>query len=329
MRDHVVPDGDERPIFLCAERYALLGLRAAADRPEHLRPRKRELHRTSCALRRQRGEHHMRPRRAFAAEAAADEGRDDPHALGRDAERLRHRFTHARDVLRRVVEREPLALPRRDRRVRLHRVVRLHRRGIGLLDAHFSATKRLVRIAPRHRRLALRHLLHRISVTLCALEVELRPLLAVAHLHDVGRSRGVLECIGDDQRNRLAVVVHDVVLQERERAPRGRLDRRLATLWQLRRVEVRDYEQHARRLLRPARIERDDGAFGDRALHDHGVRETRQLKLRRVARLAGDLERPIGAIHGLGDDAHAMPPAVCTARTMARCASSTLNALSR
>src|SRR5207237_9830365 len=130
-------------------------------------------------------------------------------------------------------------------------------------------------------------------------------------------------------RDLLAVVVHDVVLQERERTSRGRLDRRLATLWQLRRVEVRDYEQHAWRLLRPARIERDDGAFGDRALHDHGVRETRQLKLCRVARLAGDLERPVGPIDGLGDDAHAMPPAVCTARTMARCASSTLNAMSR
>src|SRR5207302_11231399 len=178
-------------------------------------------------------------------------------------------------------------------------------------------------------RLALRHLLHRICVTLRALEVELRLGLGVAHANQVGAGDRVLEAVRDHDRDRLAVVVHDVFLQERERASRGRLYRRLATLWQLRRVEVRDYEQYARRLLRPARIERDDAAFGDRALHDHGVRETRELKLRRVARLAGDLERSVGPIDGLTDDAHAIPPAVCTARTMARCASPTLYALSR
>src|ERR1051326_6708594 len=87
-RDDIVADRQQPAALLRAERDALLGARPPAHRPEHLRPRERDFHRTGDTLRGHRGERYVRPRRALAAEAAADEGRHDAHALGLDAERL-------------------------------------------------------------------------------------------------------------------------------------------------------------------------------------------------------------------------------------------------
>src|SRR5213075_2923191 len=85
---------------------------------------------------------------------------------------------------------------------------------------------------------------------------------------------------------------------------------------------------HARRFLRRGRVEARDRALRHGARHQNAVRDARQVDLGGVARFALDLERPVGTVDRLADNAHAAPPAVRTARTMARCASCTLNWLS-
>jgi hypothetical protein len=55
-----------------------------------------------------------------------------------DAERVRELAALFEDALRRVVDREPIAVPARDRRVRFDRVVMFDRRGVGDVENAFG-----------------------------------------------------------------------------------------------------------------------------------------------------------------------------------------------
>ena len=97
---------------------------------EHQRPRQRHLHRPPRRARAERGEQRVGAQEQLAAEAAADEGRDRrTFSLGMPSVLAMSRRAPV-DHLVRGPERELVAVPGRDRRMRLHHRVRLVGRGV-------------------------------------------------------------------------------------------------------------------------------------------------------------------------------------------------------
>ena len=124
---HVMLHRRERAVALGADHNMLVRLGAATDRAEHLGPLKNKLHRSIDDLRRHGSEHHMGPRGAFAAKAAAGVRAKNPHVVVGNSEGARDGLLYAGNVLRRIMQRELLSIPLRDGGVRLHGIVSLHR----------------------------------------------------------------------------------------------------------------------------------------------------------------------------------------------------------
>ena len=103
------------------------------DPREHLRTRRQHFDRPVHHLGRHRGERDVRPRLAFAPKRTAHERRDDVDQLRLDTEHRRHASANAERPLRRVVQRQAIAGPRRDGSVRLQRIVMFRRRPVRLL----------------------------------------------------------------------------------------------------------------------------------------------------------------------------------------------------
>ena len=105
--------------------------------------------------------------------------------------------------------------------------------------------------------------------------------------------RCLLEGLRDNHRNRFTVVPDLAVLQERDRAAGGRIQRRLALLRQPRCIVSGEHAEDAWHSRRSGRVDRDDGAACDRALHDHRVRKVRYRPFRAVARAPGHFETSV------------------------------------
>ena len=153
----VVHDGGEAAVARCAERDALDRVRPVADAVIHLAPRQHQLDR--AASRRGR----RAPPASHAARCAApSRRRRRRRARRRGRSRAGMPNTAAissADVvhpLRLVPQRQAVAVPRRDRRVHLDRIVVLARDHIGLVDLDLGGRERSFGIAaPRLRRPAL------------------------------------------------------------------------------------------------------------------------------------------------------------------------------
>src|SRR5215472_759375 len=89
---------------------------------------------------------------------------------------------------------------------------------------------------------------------------------------------------------------------------------------------VNEDSQHAC-LFRCARVDRFDAPICDRALNNYRAYGARTVNIGRVCGATADLKVTICAWDRLSDGAHARPPAICSARTATRWASSTLNPL--
>ena len=155
--------GGQPPVGVGTEADPLDGRRAVADEGEHLLSGQREFDRSPAAHPGgHRGEDDVGVDERLGPETAADVRRDHPHLTGIEAEdRRRHERGRGR-ALGRVVQDQSAAVvattvlaantvptpPDRDGRVRLHRVVVLHRRGVGLVDDDRARP----RGRPRHRR---------------------------------------------------------------------------------------------------------------------------------------------------------------------------------
>ena len=276
----VVRDGGEAAIAGRAHGDALLGARAPADRAEHLRPLQHQLDGPPHLARGHRRQHHMRPHRALAAEPAAHERAHHTEFVRRQAKRLGDGAAHTRDVLRAVVQRERIALPHRDGRVGLHGVVRFHGRTVDGLDA-----LRCLRHAGNHvaacgiGRLPL-HLAGRVRIGAGGFEIEPRRLLRNLHAHHARCGLRMFQRVAHHQRDGLAVVMHLIVLQQRQHAPGRRFQRGLATVGQARCALMRHHQQHAGHGLRDMGIDPRDPTGRHGALHQHGMHETRHLELR-------------------------------------------------
>ena len=120
---------------------------AAADRAEHLLAAEGELTGFCTTAAAMAAEDDVRPDGAFGAEAAADEWALDVDVFGRDGEGAGEGRAVAGDALGGVVDVELVAVPRGDGGVRLHGVVVLDRRGVGLVDGDGGLGERGVGIA--------------------------------------------------------------------------------------------------------------------------------------------------------------------------------------
>ena len=243
---------DQPARLIGAQPQMLDRARTIAVRGEHLGARQHQLDRPADDPRRHRGQVRMRPGIALAAEAAADKGADRPHLLGLQPEQLGERFLGSRDCLGRGVDGEPLgvavALPQRDRRMRLHRIVVFDRCRIDSIEPHLCRGKARLGIAATAvgRPLAVAEVLRRVGGAERVLHAGLRLGLAVRDLHQLGGVLRPLQRVGDYHRDVLAVVVDQPVLQQRlgDHRPVG------LALRKARRVVRGDDGQHAGRCLR-------------------------------------------------------------------------------
>ena len=211
-------DGHERPVAFGTEPDRLVRAGLVAMRGEGLGPRQRQLHRTPDFARRDRGEDLVRPDIALAAEAATDERVAHAHGFRRDGERRGERHAHTPYPLRRIVESQPSIAPVGDRSRRFHRVVVAVGGAIDVLDAHCCARESLVDVADARVRLRVGRegnaLIERLA------KVDGRGLLLVAHAHEPGGIHRLLEGFGDDQRDRLSLVLDAIALQRQWRLHR-------------------------------------------------------------------------------------------------------------
>src|SRR5690348_10453080 len=351
----------ERPLTCGAQRDALLGARTAANGTEHLPPRQNQLHRPTYLAGRHRRQGLMRPWTAFASESAAGKVGDHAHLVRREAEIARDGIADARYALRRLIQRQRIAVPLRDRTVHLHRIVIFERRHIGLVDRHRGPGKPPLHVPPPNDTLAAQwmHILG--PIDRCLVPIEHGMLALVRDTHELDPFTGMLERVGHDHANRLPVVPHDVILQHRGHSHRH-LSPRRGTLCsgirsavprppipvprmrsghrctrQTRCVEWCENFDNAWRLLGDAAIHCFHAALGDRARDDDGMHDVRDRILGCVARRARHFQTAIDAIERRTNAVGATFPfpvpchAVTSvnARTSVRLARRTLNALSR
>ena len=266
-----------------------------AVRAEHLSARQRQPYRPAGDSRRNCSQRRMRPRLTFASESSADERIDDVHVLRQQAELLGQILRGVADALGRVVDRKLSAAPCRDSAVRLHRVVMLDGRAIGLCNLHRRRGGRRREVAPLRRRRSIAGIRHeRIAQVL--VENHRGLLDDIVDLDQCGGVFGLLECFRNHHRNVLPAVV-DFRAEKRQALSR----RWHGWTWHRGNIAMRDHRDHARRSLRRGSVEIAYATGRDGALEQDSVSEARRGKFSSVARTSGDLEAPVDAIHGRPD----------------------------
>src|SRR6476660_10643726 len=91
-REHIMADGENAAVAIGAKTKALDGVGAMRRNVEYLLPCQRDLHRALELSRRERRQYRIGIDPELAAEAAADEGADQPHMLDRNFQGGRHDF---------------------------------------------------------------------------------------------------------------------------------------------------------------------------------------------------------------------------------------------
>src|SRR5258708_1743542 len=135
-------------------------------------------------------------------------------------------------------------------------------------------------------------------------------------------------CGGDNQSDRLVGVENPVVLQRKIGLPvRMQMApglRRRVHAWH---VAMREHRQHSGGLFGFRSIDGDRPAIRNRTLDDYATDHVSDWNICGVPRGAGHFEAPIDSGKWLSNGVHALAPAVSSARSATRCASSILNAL--
>ena len=136
---------------------------------------------------------------------------------------------------------------------------------------------------------------------LCFHRVERNGERLVFDLDEVAGILGDVAVLGDNGRDRLAVMAHllsgDQVLDDRAGAERRQRRR------PLRHVLARHDRDHARERRRLARVDADDARVRVRAAQDRRVRHARQLDVVDVAPLPAQEPRVLDAVEALAEPA--------------------------
>ena len=270
VRPGLVRERAQPAVAAGAEPHPLDGVAAVRGEVEHLLARQRRLHRPTQLARRQRAQDRVREDRQLAAEAAADVAADDSHLLRCQHQRVGHPVVRAVDELRRAVHRHPVAVPPGEARMRLHLRMDLHRRGVGAVEAHLGRLERRPEIADRAVGLGAVGRLGLEGPVQVGFERVIALMRLVVDLHQPRGGARLLEGLGDDVGRRLAVVMHPVVGQARQR-PREAVVAFGGVRCLRRRVAVRHHQQHARCALGFGSVDGDDVAAGDGGLDDEAV----------------------------------------------------------
>ena len=300
----VVIDRCEMPVLVGAEAERLPGRRAMPDRAEHLLAPGDQLDRTADQAGGHDAQHLRRPDGALGAEAAAEERALNMDVGGVDAEQAGDPGLRHRHPLARRIEEQPVAVPARHHRVRLHRVVVLRRRVVGRLDPAVGVgqTGRHVAAGLVRRAADADRVRHE---TLGLVEA------GAGRLHRIGRTqqqrafRGGLQRLGDHHRDRLVGVAHMIVLQQVELVGE-RLAGPVGMAGQFRRVGGGHHLDHAGMRACGGEVERLHAAMRDAGDRHHRMQHAGRMIVGGEAGGAGDLERAVAAGQRLAD-ARSMP----------------------
>jgi hypothetical protein len=121
-------------------------------------------------------------------------------------------------------------------------------------------------------------------------------LLRVRDTNRIGRSFGPLKCIGDSERDVLAVVANDIIFERRTTL----IDYPIEALSldgakNLSDIFAMKNRAHARHLFRCGYVEFRNSAAGDRRLNRNGIQHPGEVEVGGVLRLSGYLQRAIYA----------------------------------
>lgn len=312
--DDVVHQRGDAAVVIGAQPDPLDGRRAVADEREHLLACQCEFHGpTVAALRREDRQYVVRVRCTLRAESAADMWCDHADLLGFQAEDRRQRLAHRVHALRRVVQHDSRfaavpEVPLRDARMRLHRVVVLDRRLVGLVDGHRGLRERGLHIAVVGVGFfAAVDLVGRVQTRVIGAQFGVVWLLQIL---DADQSRcfpGGFGRLGEYAADDLTTEMHAVVLQDRELAVGG--------VGQLRGVEHREDAAHPVECTGRGDVHGHHAPAGDGGLHRMQIQRIVDDVLERVRRGAGDLGAALLADDGLADGA-GFPESHCCLRAV-------------
>ena len=284
----------------------LLGSRAIPRLLEELRARQHQLDRPLEITRSHCGENSVRKREAFASETAADERRDDVYVLEWQIEHRRDVILQTFHPLRRLVNRQLVAVPLRERRVRFHRIVELRRRCVTLVEGHCGSGKMFVDVAAFGLQRRSEKLLGFRALRLRIVNRQQGVTGFVRYANACSRGPRGLVGFSDDDRNLLPVMNDLGVLHRHQCLSRhNRLHEIGFRLREAGRVFVREDLQNAVNLAGCRRIDRYDFAASNRARHHHRVRNVLDRRVGRILRLARNFQPAVHAIDRGSDDGRA------------------------
>ncbi len=238
-------------------------------------------------------------REPLAAEAAADIGSNDTHALGRQPECRGHSIPDHVRALVGIVEREFIVAPDGNGRVRFERIVVLGGRGIGVIERDGSRSERGLDIpALRIKHTARDESRRCVQITAVSAQFHLVWLLLVAD-HDQARCLPrYLQGLGDDGGDDLPAIGHRIGLEDRQILVEQIKPKREPVIkrrepWG---VLVRKHGDDTRQRTRGARVDRDDVAPGNRALDREDVRDVVNRVFIGICCRTGDLLNPVETV---------------------------------
>jgi len=217
----------------------------------------RQFDRPARRPRAERSEDGVGTDKQLAAKTAADVRRHKTDILFRHAKRLGDIAVSPGNHLVRRIERQLIAFPAGGRSMRLHHRMRLIGRAVGRIEADRRRHEGASEIANR----GLRRSVDSVGLgfrrgVLAGGQIERTIAVAVVDKDQLRRGTRLFECLSDDDRDGLMVVL-DIGAAEQ-------LCRVVVTLFQLAGIIRRDDRQHTGRSLRRGQINRDDAAFSDR-----------------------------------------------------------------
>jgi hypothetical protein len=247
----------------------------------------------------------VRPDHCLGAEGTADVAGQHPDPGWRYAEQRGDGQLDGLDALAGVIQRQLVTIPGRRGGQRLQRVVVVGGEPERRVDPQVRSREPRFGVPAAYLRghEAAEQPVRLVGVNAALADRRNGRSLRVTDVHQRGSVLSLPQAVGHDDRDRLAGVVNHVILHWEERlarAPGRHQGRDQRHRVHLRRVEVSEDTGHALGALRDRGIDRGDPAAGYPGADDLGVGQPRQRDLARV---------PCGAC-----------------RTIARCASSTLNA---
>ena len=218
---------------------------------------------------------------------------------GRDAEQSGDPPLRHDQALARRIDRQLVAVPRRDDGVRLHGVVILRRRFVGRLDPRRCRGETCLDVAVTDLG-GIADADHGRHETLAAIEPDAGRLRLVARRQQRGAFGRGLQRLGDHHRDRLVGVAHLVVLQQIE-PEHERIGLGVRIFRKRRPVRRCHHLDDAGMALGRVHIEEADAAARDAADREHRMQHAGRMIVGGEAGLAGDLQHAVAAGQRLAD----------------------------